>query len=149
MSLYVDNPAVGLLVSGTAGGAITGGGGDTIVKLTTTDLDTHSAYSSSTGLWTCPIAGYYTISFVTGQAAVSMSTGGRYSGSIYKNGSVTWRGSRANGTGASNVYTSVGTVTVKLAVNDTISFYGNTTDTSTFLTSVNDIWASIVRVHNI
>jgi hypothetical protein len=59
---------------------------DTVVPFTTKIEDTHGAYSTSTGLFTAPVAGYYSVSAMIDYSTAS-ATGARQL-YVYKNGAL-------------------------------------------------------------
>jgi hypothetical protein len=83
------------------------------------DFDTSGNYSTSTGLFTAPIAGFY---FFTGAVSSQAVTGGHYLwASLWKNGSEILRGGRLGGNSSGTEEQSGFAKLLKLAANDTIS----------------------------
>jgi hypothetical protein len=58
-----------------------------VYKYTTRLYDSHNAYNTSTGLYTCPVSGKYRISAILTTAATNISTGNSFLLAIYHNGS--------------------------------------------------------------
>ena len=86
------------------------------IKFDTVLSDTHAAYSTSTGLYTVPISGYYRVS---GNLAQTGTVGGTYS--VYKNGSA--YAFLVNYLSSSAV--AAGSLTVKCNAGDTLGIYTN------------------------
>jgi len=109
-----------------------------LVQLNNTELDTNSAFNTSTYTFTCPIAGKY---FVYAKTTVlSSNTAREHYTYVYKNGSAILSNLMAfigttpiinDGSSFSGAQTSG---IVDLAVNDTLKLYGkmNTTSGATF-----------------
>lgn len=75
-----DSRVVAIKYRATTAGALTGG--TTTYKWTTSVFETHaSAYSAATGVFTCPVTGYYSVS---GSILIDNGTSNIY---LYKNGS--------------------------------------------------------------
>lgn len=75
-----DSRVVAIKYRATTAGALTGG--TTTYKWTTSVFETHSsAYSAATGVFTCPVMGYYSVS---GSILIDNGTSNIY---LYKNGS--------------------------------------------------------------
>jgi hypothetical protein len=88
-----------------------------VLKLDTKIVDTHSAYSTSTGLFTAPVSGTYEISGSFNMSA----TGGTY---IKKNSTAV----AYLGTASANVYAS-GSYLVSLVAGDTVGLYTDSAST--------------------
>jgi microcystin-dependent protein len=86
MSADTDTRVVAAILSGTPTGTIASLGAETIAKYPTVTRDSHSGYSASTGLYTVPVSGFYT---VDASALITFSSGAAYLyGLIYQNGAV-------------------------------------------------------------
>lgn len=84
MSNDADTRVIAAHYHGTDGATV--GTSQAVVKFATKDLDTHGAFSTSTGLYTCPVSGVYRVQAMGG-LAVNNSTVGHGTGfHLWKNG---------------------------------------------------------------
>lgn len=58
-----------------------------VVKMATKVFDTHSAYDTSTGLYTCPVAGKYSVNVQYHVSSSASAASNAFDAAIYKNGS--------------------------------------------------------------
>ncbi len=91
----------------------------TLINVDTIDFDPNGNVNTTTHLYTCPVPGSYSLSFV-----LDMDTAGLLVASVRQAGSrsVTYIGSSAQTTGV-NTPTSGGAALVKAAANDTLGLY--------------------------
>lgn len=119
-------------------------GSNNVVKYTTLVKDTHSGYSTSTGLYTVQVPGRY---LVHGVIDTQQTSGSSYLNAvIYKNGaSFKYVSSIANGSVTSK-HSEVMAV-VDCVAGDTLAIYSNTNGTSPTFTSGTDVnWVDIFRL---
>ena len=128
MSNDTDTRVVAALIQGVPSG--TPQSTNTVVKYPTTTNDTHGGYSSSTGLYTVPVTGYYNVS---GGVRVNATFAVAATVSIFvaKNGTVMFGSSNTIGSvteSTLDVSTSVNAIFCN--ANDTLSMQANTSGTS-------------------
>lgn len=113
----------------TSGAAI--GTSDAVFKYQTSVIDTNTAYSTSTGLFTAPSAGKYRVTAKLVTAAVSLTTSQGLNMYIYKNGSKYSEIGQVFGNGTSTNYRLTGSDIVSCAANDTIGIYAISSSATT------------------
>ncbi len=105
--------------------------GVTIYKFTTASFDSHNAYSTSTGLYTCPISGKYEVSSQILLAGGTYATNSNIILNLYKNGSFYSYLGFTVGTGGATALGVSGTDTVSCLAGETLAIYiGNSTGTT-------------------
>jgi hypothetical protein len=110
------------------------------VKMSVTDLDTHGAYNTTTGLYTCPAPGIYRVS-----AGARYSAGSGSGLEINKNGAAYARLDEINGSTAN----AGGSITIQCNQGDTLGlFSGNTTTWGGLLSGRRTTHLSIERLGN-
>jgi hypothetical protein len=116
---YLTNPTK---FSAYRGGGWTTSTGLGLVTFDTTTFDTGSNYSTSTGRFTAPVAGFY---HFTANAGTFVGAGAGFGIALYKNGTVVLLGNATVSGGAT--YTNIAQVggLLQLAVNDYIQVYFN------------------------
>jgi hypothetical protein len=87
-------------------------------------LDTHSAYDTSTGIFTCPVAGYYDISGSVFSTSVAWTVGNTLSAAIVVNGTAIATGYVFPPTGSQSICAAVHLNAVQLAAGDTVKIQG-------------------------
>jgi hypothetical protein len=118
-----------------------------LIKFTSIQNSTHGAYSTTTGLFTAESSGYYSASFMVATANVTLSTSQRFQAVLYKGASIYAYGSRENGVGVSQFYSSNGSVeSVYLNAGETLSVYA-ISDVATTASTVDEAsHFSVVKV---
>lgn len=101
-------------------------------------FDTHSAYNTSTGIYTVPVTGKYQIQAKYLTAAVTLSTSQTINLFIYKNGSIVDRFVTI-GNGASNAYPVMNATTVDCNAGDTLEIRSSSSVATTVLTGVPEL----------
>lgn len=104
---------------------------ETTIIYGTKDYDTHGAYNSSTGVWTCPAPGLYKISGNYLTTAITQATSGAVQIGYSKNGGARVRTGWTLGTGVSINQFTQGVDELLLKVGDTIIFKCNSSATAT------------------
>lgn len=131
MSSDTDTRVVAFNANGTPTGTVTGS--YSLVKYPTTVSDTHGAYSSSTGLYTVPVTGYYDVSAGINITETSVSGGSASQIGISINGAApTYAGTAlgyANGTATTTV-PQVNINGLLLAAGTTVSIQATSTGSS-------------------
>lgn len=94
-----------------------------VFKFGTKDFDSHLAYSSSTGLYTCPVSGKYKVDARLFTAAVTLSAASGALLSVYKNGVFYSYIGKIVGTGVSNVVSYGGSDIVNCVAGDTLAVW--------------------------
>lgn len=99
--------------------ANTGNGAFAALVFDTILFDTSNNFSTSTGIFTAPVGGFYQFNFNAGQ-----TTGSVFAASLYLNGAEYLRVEDAAATGNTRM---AGSVLIKLALNDTmaVQVFGN------------------------
>lgn len=93
----------------------------TLVQLQTKEYDTGTNFSTSTYLFTAPVAGFYRFEWSVG---IPVTNNGIAYSAIYKNGTVFKHGNTlAQSTGGTQNSYSTGAATLSLAQNDTVGLY--------------------------
>lgn len=129
----------------TAGDVI--GTSMSLIKFTSIQNSTHGAYSTTTGLFTAESSGYYSASFMVATANVTLSTSQRFQAILYKGASIYAYGSRENGVGVSQFYSSNGSVeSVYLNAGETLSVYAISNVATTASTVDEASHFSVVKV---
>jgi len=108
---------------------------DSLVTFTNIVNDTHGAYSTSTGLFTVPVSGYYKVTSYLTISALTLTTGQTFASVLYRNGSLAKPLSVTHGNGASNAYRTFGSAVVLCNAGDTLAVYASNGNTTTALTS--------------
>lgn len=111
--------SVNMKYTNTAGTSIANSG-DINIPYATQVFDTHNAYNTSTGIYTCPVSGKYQVSGTVNFASSLYSAGNGLQTTIYKNGS-------ASGAGASVVVAAALTVSIGSSVVSTIGCFAGDT----------------------
>ena len=130
MSADTDTRVVAATV-GTGTGTLSGS--DNVVKFTATVFDSHAGYSSSTGLYTVPVTGYYEVTSNLDLQITSAS--GKYLNiSIYKNGTSVYSRELSQPGATTNLTTNVNSV-ILCNAGDTLGIYSNTSGAAATFTS--------------
>lgn len=115
----------------TSGGAI--GTAEAVYKYTTKDFDSHGAYSTSTGLFTAPASGLYSISAMITTASVILSAAQNLHITIYKNGTNYSFLNQVYGNGSVLNWVAAGSSSIRLNAGDTVGIYvGNSVATTAY-----------------
>lgn len=125
-------------------GAATITGSDSIVKHSSTIHDTHGVYSAATGFFTCPVAGYYTVSINVDVASTTFTPTQFCTASINKNGSFV-NGNVAKGATGNSDLQATCSFTILCAAGDTLSQAVASNATSPTIGAANYTWMSIVK----
>lgn len=107
----------------TTSGGNTVGTSATLITFSTKVFDSFNAYSTSTGLYTCPIPGKYLVIGVCISNSVNLSTSQAFTIQLFKNGSVYAFIGRERGSGLSDNHAASGSVIVECNAGDTIALY--------------------------
>lgn len=129
----------------TAGAAI---GALAVIKFDTKDFDTHNSYNTSTGLYTCPVTGKYSIGAHVTIASTSFTTADFLALDVFKNGSSFKNLSMILGNGTAFTYRTHGTTTVSCDQGDTIAIHGQS-PASTLFTTTGFNYISIYKISGI
>ena len=145
-SAIAASETIAMRYTDSSGGAI--GTSLAVYKFQIKDFDTHSAYSTSTGLYTVPISGKYQIAAAMQTAAIAFSITQAVYFYVYKNGSAYGVLGQTIGNGTSNTWIISGSDTVQCNAGDTISIYIGATVATTANTASTANHISIVRIGN-
>jgi hypothetical protein len=119
-----------------------------VVPFTTKDYDSHNAYNTSTGLYTCPVPGKYRVSSLI-TVNMTLGTGSYILSVVYKNGVNTKRLQLTAGSGNSSFFSASGSATIQCLAGDTLAVYGFCSSGSQALyADSSDNWICIERVGN-
>jgi hypothetical protein len=133
---------VHLFVRDTVGGAI--GTADTDVIFSEVMRDTHGAYNVSTGIFTCPRSGVYTLNTTVSSAAVTYATTNRFKVEAVVNGTgyvlPSWS---TDGNGSSSVKAGGGGMSFYLSQGQTIKITSASSVATTASTSASAAWLTI------
>jgi hypothetical protein len=118
-----------------------------IVKFSAILYDTSSNYSTSTGLYTAPLNGYYAFDTIlrtdTSSAGVAGTPGDSVTAYLYKNGSAYMYGTTSYttaGWGSNDVTAMISTPLIQLTAGDTIAIWGvNTNSINTLESGANPL----------
>ncbi len=144
MSSDADTRVVTMQVSGNVTATVTGS--YSLLKFTSTPYkDTHGSFSTSTGLYTVPVSGFY-------ECTAQVQINGTYANTqisaigIAQNGSLGNIGVEVAGTGGTTLYPSV-TSTIYCNAGDTLAPYVTSQSTTpTAVSSVNVSWFNVTRL---
>jgi len=124
---------VSFIATNTAGTTWSSGGFD--IPYPTVIQNTHGAYNSSTSIFTAPISGTYLFNWSAYTASMTLSTAQSIDSSLELVGIDTLGyGSRKCGTGAANIYSTEGSVTVKLLAGNQVKVISLTPVATTMAT---------------
>jgi len=119
-----------------------------VVIFGTKVYDSHSAFNSTTGVFTAPIAGKYRVSAKLTSTATAFTVGQDFECLLFKNGSAYSELGRSWGNAASiNLHTG-GSDTVDMLAGQTLSIVGYSNTTTTLVTNANLNYITIERVGN-
>ena len=143
MSSDTDTRVVAAKVNLTANQSGVTSGTPTLVDFNSVENDTHAAYSTSTGLYTVPVSGYYRVSASVNLTATATGTGQI---SLYKNG--TPYAALGQNTSLAAGFVGFGSIDgVKCNAGDTLSIYATQNSGSTQVLDGASFytWASFTR----
>jgi len=101
------------------------GGTPVVIVNPTKDFDTHNAYNSGTGVFTCPVSGKYLVATTIYQNAQIQSTSESRHVNVRKNGSVHSLLQVDRGNGLNSVYVGGGSCVINCIAGDTIDIVAN------------------------
>lgn len=130
----------------TAGPSI--GTSTALVIFNTQTYDSHGAYNTSTGLYTCPVSGEYQVIAKLDTAAIALSSNLQVSVSLYKNGAFYSEMGQTYGNGTSQGYRAAGTDTVTCLAGDTLAVYAASGVATTMNTTAGINFISFRRTGN-
>jgi hypothetical protein len=119
-----------------------------VFKYTTQIFDSHNAYNTSTGLYTVPVSGKYSIKAILLTTGVTLSTSQNFVIAVYKNGSYYGMLGQVLGNGVSNVVVCWGADDVNCLAGDTLAVYASSAVATTANTGANLNHLSIFRMGN-
>ena len=136
---------VSLYAKGTGADSI-GISSDSLIKFTTVDDSTHGAYSTSTGIFTAPIAGRYNVAWSVA-ATLILSETQRITSLLYKNGAEYAVGDYRQGDSVNQTHNSAGALTgVYLNAGDTLAIYALSSVATTALASTSFNYFTVTKV---
>lgn len=128
-NVQMSNDTDTRVVAATLGtGTGTLSGSDNVVKFTATVFDTHAAYSASTGLYTCPVSGYYEIASNL-DIQITSASGKYLNVSVYKSGVSAYSRENPQPGTTTNLVGSINTI-IQCNAGDTLGIYSNTNGAS-------------------
>ena len=119
-----------------------------VFKFGTKDFDSHLAYSSSTGLYTCPVSGKYKVDARLFTAAVTLTTASGALLAAYKNGVFYSYIGKIVGTGVSIVVSYGGSDIVNCVAGDTLAVWAQSDVATTGSTTAGANHVTFERVGN-
>jgi len=121
---------------------------DTLVVYNSKAFDSHSAFNTSTGLFTVPVAGKYQISCSALTNGLNLSTSQGFNASVYKNGSFAYFLGVKVGTGVStNHWVGSGAI-LDCKAGDTLGIYLNANVSTTLVSTLGYNYVEIRRIAN-